>query len=73
MMLVGNTRAGSLGGTLVRRKRVIVMMGGFLAALSVGVPTSTSFTAGTLNLTETAIKDWKLRVASAVCQVGQPR
>lgn len=51
MMLVGNTRAGSLGGTLVRRKRVIVMMGGFLAALSVGVPTSTSFTAGTLNLT----------------------
>lgn len=38
-------------GTLVRRKRVIVAVGGLVAALSVGATTSAPFTAGTLNLT----------------------
>jgi hypothetical protein len=50
-MLVADLRAGSLWGTLVRRKRVILVVGGLVAALSVGVPTSAPFTAGTLNLT----------------------
>lgn len=35
----------------MRRKRVIVAVGGLVAVLSVGVPTSVPFTAGTLNLT----------------------
>lgn len=35
----------------MRRKRVMAMVGGLAAALSVGVPTSEPFTAGTLSLT----------------------
>src|SRR5262245_12294443 len=50
-MLVADIRAGFGGGTLVRRKRVIVVVGGLVAALSVGLPKSAPFTAGTLNLT----------------------
>ncbi len=42
----------------MRRKRVIMAVGGLVAALSVGVPPSEPFTAGTLNLT------LDLRVAS---------